>query len=433
MASTSLCYMPQMLVNRLTAFVGLDSTTRLIKDSCGEDGHGQGYKCTACNLDLHKSCATVNMAEEKVIQHPSHPGHCLRYVRYSHAFVCDGCREYVLGNGYRCAACDFDLRISCATVKMAEEKVMQHPSHPGHWLSYVRYPRGYKCDSCGESISGRGYNCAACDFNLYKCCATAPPVLDQSFHGGNGKWVHFQMKPPGGTQTSCSSCGRSVSGLGYYCTSSSCNYALHPTCALLPRRAQVDRTPPEPGKRKIIRHPSHPEHGLNYVRYPDGFHCSGCREDMQGKGYRCGTCDFDLHECCAMASPVLHNSLHGGKGKWVQFQTRPPSGTQTRCLECERRMLGFGYYCTRSSCGYALHPTCASLKRSHTQVEAPPTRHTQAEAAPRQPDNDERRRRGRAMAIRGGKVLGKLAVGAITGDPTSIVSALVDLVVSDDD
>ncbi|GLJ47677.1 hypothetical protein SUGI_1006910 [Cryptomeria japonica] len=185
-----------------------------------------------------------------------------------------------------------------------------------------------------------------------------------------------------------------------------------------------------------MHHPSHPGHWLTYVWYPLGFICDGCGEGVQGNGYRCAACNFDLHECCATAPPVLDQSFHGGNGNWVQLQTLPPCGSQMQCSECAHRVSGLGYYCRSSSCGYALHPTCALLPRRHTQVEIAPKAHAEVGTVPLQPDlkfddRDDHHHSGRGMALRGGKFLGKLAFGVITGDPTSIGGALADLVLSD--
>ncbi|GLJ47674.1 hypothetical protein SUGI_1006850 [Cryptomeria japonica] len=296
---------------------------------------------------------------QQVIQHPSHPGHWLSYARHPPGYICDICREDLEGKGYRCDACDFDLHISCATVNTAEQKVVQHPSHPGHSLSYFLCEGGYTCSCCGKDGGRHGYRCAACKFYLKITCATV-------------------------------------------------------------RMA----------KERPIQHPSHPEHLLSYVGYPYGFSCDGCGKRVHGNGYRCAACNFDLHECCATAPRVLHHSFHGGNGIWVQFQKRPPGESQMSCSYCAQIVSGFGYYCLSGSCGYALHPTCALLLQPQTQVEVAPTRPTQVETPPPPPEKDHHHR-GAAMAFRGGKFLGKLAVGAITGDPTSIGGALADLFLSD--
>ncbi|XP_057837396.2 uncharacterized protein LOC131047635 [Cryptomeria japonica] len=156
----------------------------------------------------------------------------------------------------------------------------------------------------------------------------------------------------------------------------------------------------------------------------------GCGKRGHGNGYRCAACNFDLHECCTTAPRVLHHSFHGANGIWVQFQKRPPGESQMRCSDCAQIVSGFGYYCLSGSCGYALHPTCALLLRPQTQVEVAPTRPTQVETPPPPPEKHHHHR-GAAMAFRGVKFLGKLAVGAITGDPTSIGGALADLFLSD--
>ncbi|KAK1306060.1 hypothetical protein QJS10_CPA10g00034 [Acorus calamus] len=55
-----------------------------------------------------------------------------------------------------------------------------------------------------------------------------------------------------------------------------------------------------------IFHFSHPQHPLWQVDLPYLFNCTGCKEYGAGRRFRCRTCDFDLHEFCALASPSLH-------------------------------------------------------------------------------------------------------------------------------
>ncbi|XP_057837425.1 protein VACUOLELESS GAMETOPHYTES-like isoform X4 [Cryptomeria japonica] len=258
---------------------------------CGEEGRGNGYGCAVCNFDLHISCATVNMIERKQdIQHPIDPGHWLSYVQYPRGFICNGCGEKGRGNGYGCAVCNFDLHITCAMVNMAEEGGIQHPSHAEHRLSFFKYKTEFKCDSCGEKGRGNGYGCAACEFDMHISCATNSTAEQRQVieHPINKEHNLSYVRYPRGFI--CNGCGEKGHGNGYGCAV--CNIDLHISCATVNMAEQ-----------RPIQHPSHSGHCLSHVRYPVGFKCDGCGEYIHGNGYRCGACNFDLHECCATARP----------------------------------------------------------------------------------------------------------------------------------
>ena len=54
-----------------------------------------------------------------------------------------------------------------------------------------------------------------------------------------------------------------------------------------------------------IVHFGHPRHVLVKVDLPDIYTCAGCKEEGAGVRYVCQECDYQLHEFCASAPPVL--------------------------------------------------------------------------------------------------------------------------------
>ena len=60
------------------------------------------------------------------------------------------------------------------------------------------------------------------------------------------------------------------------------------------------------------RHTSHPQHPLSQVEVSDLFTCSGCKEYGSGFRFTCQQCEFQLHEFCALAPPLLkEHPFHG--------------------------------------------------------------------------------------------------------------------------
>ncbi|XP_010266305.1 PREDICTED: uncharacterized protein LOC104603842 [Nelumbo nucifera] len=120
-----------------------------------------------------------------------------------------------------------------------------------------------------------------------------------------------------------------------------------------------------------ITHFSHPQHPLVQVRVPYLFTCTGCKEYGAGSRYKCQQCDVHLHEFCALAPPSLTtHSLH--HQHHLVFYTKPGGGfIRSRCDICGKTTKGYAYRC--STCNFEMHPCCAKLCR---QMDFPVHPHT---------------------------------------------------------
>ncbi|XP_041017688.1 diacylglycerol kinase theta-like isoform X2 [Juglans microcarpa x Juglans regia] len=108
-------------------------------------------------------------------------------------------------------------------------------------------------------------------------------------------------------------------------------------------------------------HFSHPQHPLSQLNLPDQFTCAGCKEDGAGMRFSCQSCDFQLHEFCALAPPDL-------KGHPLHFQhhlifySKPVKGggvSKSKCDICCKPIKGFAFRC--GACGFQMHPSCSQL------------------------------------------------------------------------
>ncbi|TXG66069.1 hypothetical protein EZV62_007344 [Acer yangbiense] len=134
-----------------------------------------------------------------------------------------------------------------------------------------------------------------------------------------------------------------------------------------------------------IQHFSHPRHKLKLVdSIEEGEevpNCDCCDEEMSFPGYACeyfpktrfltyfDECSFYLHKSCADLAEKISHPLH--PHPLILLSEIPGSCTDNfngiicdgcRDLYCE----GFTYYCTWS-CGFNLHPKCAS-KQDHEEL-----------------------------------------------------------------
>jgi hypothetical protein len=125
---------------------------------------------------------------------------------------------------------------------------------------------------------------------------------------------------------------------------------------------------------KTIRHDAHKEHPLvlagiggsggggNDHSFTCGgndhsFTCDGCGCRGAGPRYRCGACDFDLHDLCATAPGTAWFFFHGQHPLALELAVE--IGNPRSCDICETEVHGMHYRCR--PCGFDAHPVCLQL------------------------------------------------------------------------
>ncbi|KDP36722.1 hypothetical protein JCGZ_08013 [Jatropha curcas] len=107
-------------------------------------------------------------------------------------------------------------------------------------------------------------------------------------------------------------------------------------------------------------HSGHPQHRLFQVDLPELFTCAGCKEYGSGKRFTCQQCDFQLHEFCGLAPPLLKaHPLH--MHHQLYFSSKPGKGgiLKSKCDVCGKPAKGYSFRC--NACNYQMHPCCAML------------------------------------------------------------------------
>lgn len=112
-------------------------------------------------------------------------------------------------------------------------------------------------------------------------------------------------------------------------------------------------------RRGEIQHSSHKQHALIFVHLPSEYRCDGCQESGYGFRYRCGPCDFDIHESCAQAPNATLHSCHPQHPLVLRDK---PVSPQRVCDVCGRDVLGFVYDCRE--CDVDVHLSCAQLPQT---------------------------------------------------------------------
>ncbi|MFS8026744.1 putative chromatin regulator PHD family [Helianthus anomalus] len=155
--------------------------------------------------------------------------------------------------------------------------------------------------------------------------------------------VMHQM--PEGTEVSCSGCHSSATGTVYVCWQ--CNFFLHDQCYRATRS---------------LKHPSHPPHSLTLVPYPtypsNSFYCDSCRIKGTGFSYSCADCEFDLHVQCAysISGATNWNGVHNLSIVNLNKENK------VVCSGCEENLIGKGFSCSEPNCDFHLHESRFHLK-----------------------------------------------------------------------
>ncbi|CAN7078238.1 unnamed protein product [Brassica oleracea var. botrytis] len=132
-----------------------------------------------------------------------------------------------------------------------------------------------------------------------------------------------------------------------------------------PRRPRSFKFPASPqliqGEEMV--HFGHPQHVLVKVELPDIYTCAGCKEEGAGIRYVCQECDYQLHEFCALAPPLLKSHPFHYQHQ-LPFFAKPAKGgiMKSKCDVCGRSPKGYTYRC--KACSFQMHPGCAMLSPS---------------------------------------------------------------------
>ncbi|XP_062188190.1 protein VACUOLELESS GAMETOPHYTES-like [Phragmites australis] len=120
-----------------------------------------------------------------------HPQHLVVSYNYdgSSTYDCAACKRIVTGTGYRCDECDFNIHEACFSLPRS----ISFDQHPEHKLTLIRLTASRCCDVCkGPSHDGSYlYRCVPCSFDVHPRCM--PPLDD-------GAQPQQQQPPPQGQE-----------------------------------------------------------------------------------------------------------------------------------------------------------------------------------------------------------------------------------------
>lgn len=205
--------------------------------------------------------------------------------------LCNGCLKPITNMPfYKCAeSCDFVLHEWCTQLP---DQVPNHPGHPQHSLVLLpnapnKFYGMFKCVVCRLRCNGFVYSCVECDYHIDVNCAFIPDKIVHEAHPNHLIW-RVQSRP---SEKRCRSCVRSFDETGFSYSCRTCEFDLHPECALLL---------PQTIRHRFDKHPMK----LSYFpieNHKSQYFCEVCEEEFDPEYwfYHCYDCVQSIHSACA--------------------------------------------------------------------------------------------------------------------------------------
>ncbi|KAL5538737.1 hypothetical protein UlMin_045612 [Ulmus minor] len=221
----------------------------------------------------------------------------------------------------------------------------------------------------------------------------------------------LKLKPPG-EPYKCDGCKELGFGSYFGCKYKDCNFHLHEECATI----DSSHSAFHPFFKNSTFHPQ--QEAFNR-------HCDACGKDILGYVYQCSEKLYDLHPCCLKLSPTLNLS-----GVDLQLVNK----ASKRCLKGWSYVSSCGDFCFHVACvkemivenykrGYFDHSngvTGAPSNSSALQIYSPGTEISR--------QGKSRKKAEKIWKIT--KMVFKLIVSAIFGDPTTGIAILIEALIS---
>ncbi|XP_074583830.1 uncharacterized protein LOC141839880 [Curcuma longa] len=155
------------------------------------------YFCEPCNYALDVSCVQM----PRRIRHPSHKD-SMNIVVGDAVSSCRACGRGSSGFVFLCEPCGYQVHCQCA----AKQLTVKHRAHQ-HALHLVFSPpyeeKVFSCDVCrGAGTDHWLYRCAACDFDIHIECATSTPKPAGNLQTATSSRQTEQRARPRGRQRS---------------------------------------------------------------------------------------------------------------------------------------------------------------------------------------------------------------------------------------
>ncbi|KAL4386471.1 hypothetical protein GQ457_09G029300 [Hibiscus cannabinus] len=351
-------------------------------DACGRLGSCVSYVCFICSLIIHKECISLPRYILSIFhEHPvSHKyfvldNECTRQdCWFCHTEVNMSC------GSYSCSKCKFVIHVNCAlkdarcfckidSQKEFEDAMLEvsttdpsffviktievggnvmnteikHFSHPHNLIlsDGVIKDQSY-CDGCSQLVTTASYGCSDCEFRLHASCAMLPKKKKVSgrFHQHPFELIPYCI-------FICAACNTCCSGFAYKCKVHLCNEAICVRCTTLPS-SLASRAHTHP---LLLYH--------NYL----GEYCNACGgirgANLFARAYRCKACYFTLHADCAIFYPETAWHKFDRHGLVLAYHEDNDYSEYHYCDICEGERSPYTWFYHCAICDNSAHLSCA--------------------------------------------------------------------------
>ncbi|RLN34961.1 hypothetical protein C2845_PM03G12620 [Panicum miliaceum] len=104
--------------------------------------------------------------------------------------------------------------------------------HPQHMLASYHYSDAstYPCAACERVVTGAGYSCDECDFNIHEACLSLPGSISFAKHNRDHDLTLTRLK----ASRRCNVCKETSHAGCYMYLCAPCNYDVHLRCVPTP-------------------------------------------------------------------------------------------------------------------------------------------------------------------------------------------------------
>ncbi|XP_041996727.1 uncharacterized protein LOC121746850 [Salvia splendens] len=243
-----------------------------------------------------------------------------------------------------------------------QEESIDHFVHE-HTLTLIQSDNNDFCYGCGRYFfEEAAYGCTKCGNRkyLHTDCAERPTKITHSRHPQHTLVLKLADAP-----RKCAACHYNVWRIGYFCTSSGCEFQIHIQCELA---AGVKHVADE---QICIQHPSHHQHQLILMKKRHSFNCDACGTMETGRSYVCIACQYWIHEDCAALPPTIDYNHHHHPLSLAFYLPTQYTNFFYSCDICTKDLLvnRWVYHC--QICRYIVHIKCATNPPTPTEFHDP--------------------------------------------------------------
>ena len=220
------------------------------------------------------------------------------------------------------------------------------------WRMYMTRYDLIRCKACSSLCDGRAYVCGRlfCNYALHESCAKLPKMIQSPYHTDHPL---FLQRSNIFTSGNCNGCGNKSSGFIFRCNDDKCKFYLDLDCTFKkPLRAI------EEGGGKLRTHLNHHHPLLRFKNVPNrNFGCSICGKLFMYNDplYGCFPCLLFLHRSC-FKMKLLPEIKHFYHPHPLTLCTKESSLTCGACYY-ESTMV-WCYNCKQCN-GFKMHIVCA--------------------------------------------------------------------------